>query len=456
MGRGDFSRPDVGRLIPPLAGLPYPRPRNDRKKKGFTLQIGTWDARPFFFLIKIAFCMNIMSQLPQAEMNMKDLLNLFRWQDALDILILTFVFYRLYLWVRTKRALRMILAMLALPIYYLLARWIDLPLSVWGLQNLWAVILLVLVVIFQQEIREVLGRITLPSLLFGKPENLPSERLDDIAESAFKMAQQGTGGLIVLQKEDDLDEWIHGQTPLDSELNEEILISVFNSQSPLHDGAVIISRDRIRYAAAILPVSKSLSLPREWGARHRAGLGITEVSDAACIIISEERKEVLVVSGGKAEKKETREDLKRSLSGLPLTLGERERKKRWPGRILEDLPVKALLLLLVCLLWGVLIGIHQGEISFSIPVEYYSMPPHLIINGEPPREINVRLKGSQRLLSVLNPDRLRVQIDLSNSHPGINQLSLSQTNINVPSGITVTNLYPQKIRLQLSLLPRRP
>ena len=404
----------------------------------------------------MVFYISIMFQSLQAEKDMKDLLKLFRWQDGLDILILTFVFYRLYLWLRTKRALRMILAMLALPIYYLLARWIDLPLSVWGLQNLWAVILLVLVVIFQQEIREVLGRITLPSLLFGKPESLPSKRLDDIVEAAFKMAQQGTGGLIVLQKEDDLDEWIHGKIPLDSELNEEILISVFHSQSPLHDGAVIISRDRIRYAAAILPISQSLPLPKEWGARHRAGLGITEVSDAACIIISEERKEVLVVSGGKAEKKETREDLKRSLSDLPLTIGERERKKRWSGRILEDLPVKALLLLLVCLLWGVLIGIRQREISFSIPVEYYSMPPHLMINGEPPREINVRLKGSQRLLSALSADRLRVQIDLSNSHPGINQLSLSQTNINVPSGITVTNLYPQKIRLQLSPLPRRP
>jgi uncharacterized protein (TIGR00159 family) len=410
----------------------------------------------FFLLIMMVFYISIVYQSLQAEKDMKDLLKLFRWQDGLDILILTFVFYRLYLWLRTKRALRMILAMLALPIYYLVARWIDLPLSVWGLQNLWAVILLVLVVIFQQEIREVLGRITLPSFLFGKPEIFPSKRLDDIVEAAFRMAQQGTGGLIVLQKEDDLDEWIHGKVSLDSELNEEILISVFHPQSPLHDGAVIISRDRIRYAAAILPVSQSLSLPKEWGARHRAGLGITEVSDAACIIISEERKEVLVVSGGKTEKKETKEDLKKSLSDLPLTFGERERKKRWPGRILEDLPVKALLLILVCLLWGVLIGIRQGEISFSIPVEYYSMPPDLMINGEPPREINVRLKGSQRLLSALNPDRLRVQIDLSNSHPGINQLSLSQTNINVPSGIAVTNLYPQKIRLQLSPLPRHP
>src|SRR4030065_2042303 len=134
---------------------------------------------------------------------MKDLLKLFRWQDGLDILILTFVFYRLYLWLRTKRALRMILAMLALPIYHPLARWIDLPLSVWGLQNLWAVILLVLVVIFQQEIREVLGSISLPSFFFGRPEAISSEVIDKITEAAFRMANSKMGGLIVFQREND-------------------------------------------------------------------------------------------------------------------------------------------------------------------------------------------------------------------------------------------------------------
>jgi diadenylate cyclase len=116
---------------------------------------------------------------------MKDLFHLFRWQDGLDILILTFVFYRLYLWLRKKKALRMILAILALPFYYLVAQWIDLPLSVWGLQNLWAVVLLVLVVIFQQEIREVFGSITLPSFLFGKSERLSSKRVDKISGTSI-------------------------------------------------------------------------------------------------------------------------------------------------------------------------------------------------------------------------------------------------------------------------------
>jgi len=134
----------------------------------------------------------------------------------------------------------MILGLLILPFYYIIAQWIDLPLSVWGLQNLWAVILLILAVIFQQEIREVLGSITFPTFIFGKRERLSAKGLDKIAEAAFRMVDKGIGGLIILQKGDELDEFIHGKTLLDAEINEELLISVFNPQSPLHDGAVII------------------------------------------------------------------------------------------------------------------------------------------------------------------------------------------------------------------------
>lgn len=384
---------------------------------------------------------------------MKDLIHVFRWQDGLDIIILTFVFYRLYLRLRRKRALRMILAILALPFFYIIAQWIDLPLSVWSLQNLWAVILLVLVVIFQQEIREVLGSVSLPTFFFGRSERLTSKILDKITEAAFQMANKRMGGIIVLQRRDDLDEFIHGETLIDSEVDEDILVSIFNPQSPLHDGAVIIQGDRIRYATALLPVSQSPSLPKEWGTRHRAGLGITEVSDAECIIISEERKEVLFAHKGNVERKEGREELKKSMATLSSFQERKSREKRWLQRLFNDLPVKAFFLFLVCLLWIFVIGIRQGMISFNIPIEYYSIPQNLEISGQPPKEIKVRLKGSQRLLSSLNPDHIRAQVNLSGAHPGANQLTLSEMNINVPSGITVTHLYPQNIKIQLSQIP---
>jgi len=384
-----------------------------------------------------------------------DLLRLFRWQDGLDILILTFVFYRLYLWLKKKRALRMILVILALPLYYIIARWIDLPLSVWGLQNLWPVILLVLVVIFQQEIREVLGSITLPTFLFGRPEmeQTGPKALDKIAKAAFQMIDRQIGGLIVLQRKDDLDEFIHGKTDLDAEINEDLLISIFTPQSPLHDGAAIIRGDRICYATALLPVSRSPLLPKEWGARHHAGLGITEVSDAECIIISEERKEVLLASGGKAAKMKTQEDLKESLSGLFLPSPDIGKRKRWPRNMLNDLPTKVLSLLLVCLLWVFVIGLRQGEITFNVPIEYYSIPSNLAMTGSSPKIIHVRLRGSQRLLSSMDPDRLRMQIDLRDTRAGTNQISLSQNAINVPSGVSAVEFNPRKITIQLSPSP---
>lgn len=381
---------------------------------------------------------------------MKNILNVLRWQDGLDILIVTFVLYRLYLSLRMKRALRMVLVILSLPFYYLVAQWIDLPLSVWGLQNLWAVLLLVLVVIFQQEIREVLGSITLPTFLFRNPERFSNKSVDKIVEATFRMVDKGIGGLIILQRGDDLDEFIHGKTLLDCEINEGVLISIFNPQSPLHDGAVVISGDRIRYATALLPVSQSPSIPKGWGARHRAGVGITEVSDAECIIISEERKEVLLASRGKAEKKDGKEDLKKSLSDFPSLPGKSKEKKRWPGKICNEIPIKVFFLVLVCLFWIAFIGIRQGEISFNIPIEYYSVPQNLGITGDPPKEMTVRLRGSQRLLSSLNPDHLRVRVDLSKAHPGTNQLSLSGANIDMPSGVSVTYFYPRTMRVQLS------
>jgi len=387
---------------------------------------------------------------PLRDKSMKDLIYLFRWQDGLEILLLTFVFYRLYLRLRKKRALRMVLAILALPVFYLIARWIDLPLSVWGLQNLWAVILLVLVVLFQQEIREVLGSLTFPSFFLGRQEVITSEALNRVADGAFRMTEKGMGGLIVLQRKDDLDEFIHGQTPLDSEISEAILLSIFNPQSPLHDGAVILQGDRIRYATALLPVSQSLSVPREWGTRHRSGLGITEVSDAESIIISEERKNILYARRGKVEKIGKKEDLTRSLGDLPPLLDEKNRKQRWMSTLSHDLPIKTLFFGIVLLLWVFVIGIHQGEISFSIPIEYYSAPVDLGIAGDPPKEINVRLKGSQRLLSSTNPEQVRVQINLSKAHQGMNQIQLCEADILTPSGINVTYFYPRSVRIYLS------
>jgi len=122
----------------------------------------------------------------------------------------------------------MILAILALPFFYLLAHSLDLSLSEWGFQNLWSIILIVLVVIFQQEIREVLSSISLPAFFVGKTEAQPSKVVDEILELAFQMANKRIGGLIVLQRVDELDDFIRKKTILDARVNEDLLASIFS------------------------------------------------------------------------------------------------------------------------------------------------------------------------------------------------------------------------------------
>jgi diadenylate cyclase len=395
------------------------------------------------------------SRMAMTVVQFKDLLSLFRWQDALDVLIISFVFYRLYLRIRTKRALKMVAAILALPFFYLLARWIDLPLTVWGLQNLWSVILLFLVIIFQQEIREVLGSFSLPAFFFGRAQSLPPPAiLDKITEASFRLAARGIGGLIVIEKEDNLDEFVQEKTLLDAEINEDVILSLFLPQSPLHDGAVAIRGDRIRYAAAVLPVSQTRILPKDWGTRHRAGVGITEVSDAECIIISEERREVLFASRGKVEKKQDRSDLGKAVSAFARPAAKKDDKEKFPGTVFRDLPRKAFFVFGVCLLWIFVIGIRQGEISFRVPVEFYSIPQDLTIMGDSPKEITVRFRGSQRLLSSLLQEHPRVQLNLSDTRAGTNQITISERDIPVPSGISVTALFPRRVTLQLSQAPK--
>ena len=175
---------------------------------------------------------------------------------------------------------------------------------------------------------------------------------------------------------------------------------------------------RIRYATALLPVSQSPFLPKEWGTRHRAGLGISEVSDAECIIVSEERTPGLAGLQRNRERKEHKQDLLKSLSAPASRPWEAAQKEKKPHWILKDLPAKALFLCLVCLLWVVVIGLRQGETSLNVPVEYYSAPPNLGIAGAPPREINVRLRGSQRLLASIEPERLLASMSICSTPMG--------------------------------------
>ncbi len=221
------------------------------------------------------------------------------WLDLLDIGLVAVVIYQIYNLVKGSVASRVFVGYLLVYLVYLLVKALGLPLMTTLLEYFISVGALALIIIFQQEIRRFL-------LLIGKSTNLSNNRIfqrwiyrqtnptDDrsvlrpILETCKTLSSEFSGGLLVLQKNDDLGRFIQSGELLNADVSKQLLLSIFSQYSPLHDGAVIIGDGKIRAARCILPISNDEELPPALGFRHRAALGMSEVTDAAVIAVSEE------------------------------------------------------------------------------------------------------------------------------------------------------------------------
>ena len=214
-----------------------------------------------------------------------------QWQDLADILLITFILYRLYLWIQGTRALRILIALAALGLLYFLARWFGLVITTWILQYLWAVILVIVVVIFQSEIRQVLERMSPVRFFIGRPEALDRLVLEEVVRTVLNWLKNDRA-FMVFQRRDILEDYLKGGIPLGGRVSYEVLTSIFLPNSPAHDGAVVIHEGQIVSVGCYLPLSDNMTLPRNYGTRHRAGMGVAERGDAVSLIVSEERGEV--------------------------------------------------------------------------------------------------------------------------------------------------------------------
>ncbi len=223
----------------------------------------------------------------------------FKWIDAVDVLIVAFVAYQLLLMFKGTRALQMILG---LALVYLASR-IALKgglLTVnWVLQNLLAVWFLLIIILFQPELRRTLATFGLRSRLlraFAKREE--AYMIDEIVRSAASLAAKKIGAIIVLEQETKLSDYVDSGVPLDARVSRRLLESIFCSGSPLHDGAVVIQGGRVAAASCLLPLSLASDVSEGLGTRHRAAIGLTEETDAIVIVVSEEMGSVSLVQAG--------------------------------------------------------------------------------------------------------------------------------------------------------------
>lgn len=237
-------------------------------------------------------------------------LNIIR--SIIDIAIVAYLFYRILGLIKGTRAEQLLKGLITLLVFSILASFFNLEMVNWLMDKLWIVFAVTIPIVFQPELRrflEQLGR----GKIFRRSQNplqLEHEHMiREITDAVAAMSRSKTGALIILTRETGINEYLESGTPMDAVLSASLLVNLFVPDTPLHDGAVVISHNRIDRAACFLPLSDNLKLDRELGTRHRAGIGITEVSDALAIIVSEETGTISVAEDGQIKRSLTPEYL---------------------------------------------------------------------------------------------------------------------------------------------------
>lgn len=247
-------------------------------------------------------------------------LGAFGWTDALDIIILTWIFYQILVFIRGTRAMQSLVGLAALGVTYLLADRVGLHTLHWVLDNLFVWVVLAVVILFQEDIRRALAR-TGGTLFSRRSAPEDAQILEEIVKASFALAKKRVGGLIVIEKDAPITSYTEGAHRLDAAVSSELIVGIFHPSSPIHDGALLISDSRVHSAAVFLPISLSNRVGRLMGTRHRAAIGLSEQTDAICLVISEERGTVSFVQHGElvpvVDMNDLRQQLREGLFALP-------------------------------------------------------------------------------------------------------------------------------------------
>jgi len=237
----------------------------------------------------------------------------FRWQDILDILVVAFIVYKTFLLIKGTRAIQLIVGFIIVLFVFYLAKTLELFTLSWIFNSFVGSIILVIVVIFQSDIRRVL--VALGRSPFFKKITHVQETLfyDELTNACTVMGKRRNGALIVVEREIGLEEFMEIGIRLDAEMNTELIVSIFQSASPLHDGAMIVREGRIRAAGCVLPLTTDENLDKSLGTRHRAAIGITEVTDAFAVVVSEEHGTISYAYKGEFFTKVNADVLKKAL-----------------------------------------------------------------------------------------------------------------------------------------------
>lgn len=373
-----------------------------------------------------------------------------RWQDVADILLNSYILFRLYALFRGTNVFRVLMGIAVLWFFQRIAVSLGLVLTSWVIQGIIAVAALIIIVVFRNEIRSVLQAKNLRAIFWGFPRGTMNTPVETIVDSVYELGRRRMGALLVFPDREDLGEVIHSGIPWQGLLSREMILSIFWHDNPVHDGAAIVQGDQVTEVGAVLPVSKRPDLPSHYGTRHRAAAGLAEETDALVITVSEERGTVSVAKGPEMKTVRGKEALAQILrEHLDFPVAEEGRLKR--GR--AELGIAGLVSLVF--ISGVWFSFTRGLdtlITLEVPVEYMNRSPRMEILDTSVKTVRLDLSGSGTLVRSVRPEQVKVRLDLSKAVAGLNKFSITQQNITVPPGVVLKNVRPQVVEVSLDAL----
>jgi len=372
------------------------------------------------------------------------------WQSAVDFTVLSVALYALLVWARQARVLRIALVVAGLHAAALAARQFDLIITSWVLDGAAVISVVLLVVLFQGELRQALIRLDNVTRLWTQPAAVMGPRFQPLAEAAFALARTGLGALIVLVRNEPVSELVRDGVALDAEVSTELLIALFQKSSPLHDGAAVAEKGRITRAGVILPLTERVDVPGHFGTRHRAAMGLAERSDALVIAVSEERGAVTLFQERSAQEFPDAVELVAALRRLHarpaagVTARIRRSLTANPGFKLAALALAALFL-------GISVRPGGNTVrTFNIPVEFRNVPAGMQITRQSADHFEVQLRGSVWIMEGMGFPRLVARFDLTGAKEGLLTVPLERQNLDLPPGVRLDRASPATVTVRLA------
>ena len=379
-----------------------------------------------------------------------------RVQDIVDILMIAVMIYGLLIWFKKTASRFVLVGIVLLGIVYMLSRFFQLYMTAVILQSVFAVIIFALIVIFQEELKRFFERLALWGRIRKKAYGSFEEHdAEIIAQSVRDLSRKRIGALIVLQGEEPLERHIQGGTRLEGILSQPLLESIFDPTSMGHDGAVIIDQGRILRFGAHLPLSSNVQEFGNLGLRHTAALGLSERSDAICIVVSEERGTISVARDQELRILDNAAKLKVVLDDFYEKKLPRKKTRPFFLWFKENLAEKVTAILLACLIW---LGFgYQREIvqrDLMVPIEYRNLAAEWVMEEPKITEAKVMLKGPEQAFRLYDTTKLKLSLDMSQIKQGGQEVTLTKDMLNAPSSLSIVGIKPERIHVMAYRLLR--